>query len=76
MLNWKKPSSNFRNNEQGNFPEVVMEVIGHRCKERRDLPTKLSIRELNTLLDVLARAQDTKAKGRTMHQIFERTTAR
>jgi hypothetical protein len=72
MTNWKRPSTGFQKSEQGNFPEVMYEVIKPRCKPRADLPRRVTIGEVNALLDRLAREQE---KLPPMREIHTRCTA-
>ena len=76
LLNWKKPSSGFQRNEQGNFPEVVHSVIETRMKKPKDLPKRLTIGELNAALDKLAEVQSTDEKKAVLDDLTKKTTAR
>ena len=76
LLNWKKPASGFQRNEQGNFPEVVLSVIEHRARKRADIPKRLTIGELNALLDKLADEEGHDAKRDVLRQVMDRSTAR
>ena len=76
LLNWKKPASGFQRNEQGNFPEVVYAVLEHRARKRADIKHKLTIRQLNALLDELAETEGVDPKREVMRRLYDRTTAR
>lgn len=78
MTNWKKPSSGFGRNEQGNFPEVVHSLLAKRVLSRAQLVEKgrpkLTVGGLNELLDALAKGTDHAAKAKVFRTIFESTT--
>ena len=75
MLNWKKPASGFGRSEQGNFPEVVHSVIKDRCLTRAQITKPVTIAELNTWLDDLARANGVSDKTKLLTAIHQRMTA-
>ena len=50
-------------------------MIKERCKTRAQLPTPLTVRELNRLLDQLASADGTDEKKKVVGEIFSKSTA-
>ena len=72
IVDWKRPSTGFQRSEQGNFPEVLYSVIKGRCKPRTDLPHRITVGEVNALLDRLANESE---KLRPMQEIHLKCTA-
>ena len=72
MLNWKKPSTGFPRNEQGNFPEIVSGIIKHRSPRSRGA---ITVGMLNAKLDELAAKENHDAKKKVLCDLYAETTA-
>jgi len=66
IVDWKRPSTGLQRSEQGNFPEVMYSVLKERCKPRADL-RRVTVGEVNTMLDRLACESEKRAPMRDIH---------